>query len=125
MQLRWLAVGLAVLGSALSGHAYGSDPTADTAAPDPVVVMVWDLSPGCNVRQHSGAPGHRLPCEDVAKYLRDVLHLERGALVRIDVGGDVTPEAVASVSTDLSLNGFKVTDGYRVGFITQPHGSDR
>jgi hypothetical protein len=120
MKLRWLAFPLAVLGGALSAYARGSDPAADSRAADQVSVMVWDQPPGCIVQQSSEEVGHKVPCKDVGGYLRDALHLSRGALVRLDVGGEVTAVAVASVSNELSRLGFKVVEGFRMGFISEP-----
>ncbi len=45
-------------------------------------------------------------------------------MIEIDIGGKVAPEEVTAVSSELSKNGFKVMEGYRVGFITEP-GRDR
>jgi hypothetical protein len=120
MSHRWLAFALAVLGGALSANARGSDPAVDSRAMGQVSVMVWDQPPGCIVRQSSEEVGHKVPCKDVGGYLRDAMHLGRGALVRLDVGGKVTVVAVASVSNELSRLGFKVEEGFRVGFMSEP-----
>lgn len=114
MKRLWPVFGAAALG-ALNSISDGEPPHRPSA-----VVMISDRPPGCIVRQNSGEHGHEIPCKEVARYLLDDLHLKPGALVEIDIGGNVAPDVVSGTSKEISREGFGLTEGVRVGFLSEP-----
>ena len=83
------------------------------------MVTVSEDHAACTVRRYAERVGSSVPCDQVGTYLREKLNLSPGASVGISAIGKVSPDAVATISRDLSAHGFKVAAVLRVGFISE------
>jgi hypothetical protein len=121
---RWLGFGV-LLFLGVVGYVCWLNLTRGVRAVGQAAAMVTISGTGtdCQVRRNDGKRGSRVPCEVVSAYLRDRLNLSPGASVGIAALGKVPANAVAAVSKDLSMSGFKVAGAIRVGFISEPSGA--
>lgn len=124
MRGRWLSLGLALV-LAVLGYNWWLDLTRGARALGQASAMVTlsATRADCTVKRTDAKSGDKVPCDEVAAYLRDKLNLSPGASVGVTVLGKVNPDAVAAVSKDLSTHGFKVGGILRVGFIGEPGGA--
>ena len=121
---RWLGLGVAFV-LALVGYNWWLDLTRGARALGQASAMVT-LSArrvDCIVQRTGAKSGDRVPCGEVGAYLRDTLNLSRGTSVGLTALGKVNPDALASVSKDLSAHGFKIAGVLRVGIIGEPGGA--
>jgi hypothetical protein len=124
MRGRWLALGVALL-LGVVGYRWWLDLTRGARALGHASAMVT-VSEGhaaCTVRRYAEKLGSSVPCEEVGAYLREKLSLNPGAFVGISAVGKVGPDAIETISRDLSAHGFKVAAVLRVGSISEPGGA--
>jgi hypothetical protein len=87
------------------------------------MVTVSQDHAACTVRRYAEKLGSSVPCDRVGAYLREKLNLNPGASIGISTIGEVSPDAVAAISKDLSAHGLKVAAVLRSGFISEPDGA--
>jgi len=88
-----------------------------------VSVNIWEKDTGCTVSSRGRAPGHKMPCADVGRYLNGQLRLASGDRVLIVAMGEVSPPAIDAVSAEVKRSGYKVAGVFRLGPRTEPDGS--
>jgi len=86
-------------------------------------VNIWEKDMGCTVSSHGRAPGHRMPCTDVGRYLNGQLRLASGDRVLIVAMGEVSPPAIDAVSAELKRSGYNVAGVFRLGPRKEPDGN--